>query len=313
MRRVRSMQIGTLQLALLHLLVLCIKCQENQTCTDIELNAYKSCVRSNPCVCSRCDANPLDDDPVISINEPPQNCQDISRLLCPLIRCCSPCADEARAWYGCTLQGFAFAQLGESCPTTCSGFDFLDVEGDCEPTPSPTAHPTTAGRGLCGNEVDKVDDCVANSTCNKQLCVVDTAALDATSEKQCEAHDSIVCPLVECCDGCKHEISSLSKCIQAELPESNGQCYLSCSSSSVPINAPPSSLSNSSDVAPTAALVPTIASSVSPTAAAVDVGNSSLPPNAPDRDTEKSGCFSSKVRVRDSMAIGLTALLSVLL
>jgi hypothetical protein len=110
---------------------------DQQTCSRGDADAYMECVRDNPCLCSNCDPDPLDDTPEIVVDTPPQDCRDVNRIFCPLIRCCSACEDAARSWYGCTFASFSLQTLGEECPTTCEGYDYADVEGDCQPSAAP--------------------------------------------------------------------------------------------------------------------------------------------------------------------------------
>lgn len=114
----------------------CARAQESQ-CTSQDADAYIQCVSNNPCRCSNCDPNPLDNTPVINVDTPPQDCRDVNRIFCPLIRCCSTCEDVARSWYECPFQAFALETIGVECSATCDGYSNGDVEGECEPSVSP--------------------------------------------------------------------------------------------------------------------------------------------------------------------------------
>jgi hypothetical protein len=114
-----------------------VEAQQDQTCSRDDADAYMECVRDNPCLCSNCDPNPLDETPEIIVDTPPQDCRDVNRIFCPLIRCCSACEDAARSWYECTFQSFSVQTLGEECSTTCNGYAYADVDGDCQPTSTP--------------------------------------------------------------------------------------------------------------------------------------------------------------------------------
>jgi len=149
-----------------------VRAQQNaEQCSDAELNAYISCVAANPCLCSNCDPDPIDDDPEIVLQRPPDSCQDVSRVFCPLIKCCSACEEEAAAWYSCTFAGFSQSTLGQDCPQNCPGYGYSDVEGDCEEpivpdepataetvTPEPTAvpEPSVCETEMCGNATTSV-------------------------------------------------------------------------------------------------------------------------------------------------------------
>jgi hypothetical protein len=120
-----------------------VQAQDSQ-CTSQDLDAYIQCVSNNPCTCSNCDPNPVDNTPVINVDTPPQDCRDVNRIFCPLIRCCSTCEDLARFWYECPFQAFALETLGVECSATCDGYNNGDVDGECAPTvsPAPSLVPT---------------------------------------------------------------------------------------------------------------------------------------------------------------------------
>lgn len=112
-----------------------------QPCTRAALDAYIRCVAENPCECANCDDDPSDDVPVLQITAP-DTCQDITRVFCPLVRCCSICEDIANTFYTCSADTLANDFVGADCPLTCAGFNFDDV--NCEPTQGPTFSPTKA-------------------------------------------------------------------------------------------------------------------------------------------------------------------------
>ena len=124
-----------------------VQSQSSSQCSDSQLQAYQKCVQDNACLCSTCDPNPLDEYPTIHLDQPPQSCQDVNRIFCPLIKCCSVCEDVAQQWYTCAFNDFSASQLGTECPQVCSAFAVGDVEGDCQPTAAtlaPTSIPTAA-------------------------------------------------------------------------------------------------------------------------------------------------------------------------
>jgi hypothetical protein len=125
-----------LRIGLQFLWIACAQAQ-GSLCTSQDVDAYIQCVSNNPCRCYNCDPNPLDSTPVINVDTPPQDCRDVNRIFCPLIRCCSTCEDVARSWYECTFQAFALETIGIECSATCDGYDYGDVEGECEPSVSP--------------------------------------------------------------------------------------------------------------------------------------------------------------------------------
>jgi hypothetical protein len=106
-------------------------------CPGTVLTTYMECVAQNPCECSFCDPDPTDDVPVITAQEP-NNCLDVARVFCPLIRCCSICEAAALEWNQCSADGFANAFLGRECPLedSCGAYPLQDV--DCAPTMSPS-------------------------------------------------------------------------------------------------------------------------------------------------------------------------------
>ena len=118
-------------LALVGLLVASIAAQP---CTNNALEAYQRCVTNNPCQCANCDPDPSDDDPQIVIVLP-ETCQDITRVICPLVRCCEPCEEFAATFYSCSSNAIANQFVGTDCPLTCLGFDYND--GSCGTTDPP--------------------------------------------------------------------------------------------------------------------------------------------------------------------------------
>ncbi|GKY91412.1 hypothetical protein MPSEU_000113500 [Mayamaea pseudoterrestris] len=133
--------INTFQLIILLVLssLAVVNAQTNITeCGDEQLQAYQACVQENPCTCSNCDANPMDNYPVIALDAPPQNCQDVARIFCPLMRCCAACEQVAQQWYTCAFDDFSVSQLDTTCPQVCEAFELNDyLGGDCQPTVAP--------------------------------------------------------------------------------------------------------------------------------------------------------------------------------
>ena len=141
-----SMTLPTTLLLFALLLPGWVQSQSSSSCGDSQLQAYQQCVQDNACLCANCDLDPLDDYPTIHLDQPPDSCQDINRIFCPLMRCCSVCEDVAQEWYSCAFDDFSKSQLGSTCPQVCSAFDLGDVEGDCQPTAAtaaPTSRPTS--------------------------------------------------------------------------------------------------------------------------------------------------------------------------
>jgi hypothetical protein len=118
---------------------------EAQGCTARVLSDYMDCVAANPCECAECDPDPTDDSPLIPVNRP-EDCLDVARIYCPLIKCCSICEEEAFGWFQCTANGFSTSLLGTTCPldNSCDSYPLQDV--DCDPTASPveSGSPTTS-------------------------------------------------------------------------------------------------------------------------------------------------------------------------
>jgi hypothetical protein len=114
-----------------------------QTCPGSVLTDYMECVAQNPCECSACDPDPTDMFPVINA-ERPNDCLDVARVFCPLIRCCSICQAEALAWNQCSANGFSANYLGKECPLqgSCVSYPLQDI--DCTPTLSPSESPTSS-------------------------------------------------------------------------------------------------------------------------------------------------------------------------
>lgn len=108
------------------------------SCSSNILWNYESCVAQNPCTCSNCDPNPMDNYPEIHLAQPPSNCRDVNRLFCPLIRCCSPCAEQALMWYSCAMEDFSQQILGQNCTQLCSSFPFNDASSCNQTSPQPS-------------------------------------------------------------------------------------------------------------------------------------------------------------------------------
>lgn len=117
--------------------------QADAQCTAMVLNKYRECVANNPCECSACDPDPTDDDPILTV-ERPEDCLDVARIFCPLIRCCSLCEDEALGWFQCTANGFSSSLLdGQTCPLSGSCGSYALQDADCSPTMAPVVTPMT--------------------------------------------------------------------------------------------------------------------------------------------------------------------------
>lgn len=132
-------------------------------CGDSELAAYTQCVLDNPCLCSNCDSNPMDKDPIIRLDQPPESCQDIHRIFCPFIRCCSACEDVAKAWYSCAFEDFSEGILGSECSQECTVFEFADVEGDCS-THAPTSAVESAATFAPTSDIDDTNAVTASAS-----------------------------------------------------------------------------------------------------------------------------------------------------
>lgn len=209
--------------------------QQSSSCSTRALNAYRRCVEDNPCLCSNCDPDPTDDDPEIVLDDAPENCQDVNRIWCPLIRCCSACEEVAWEFYGCAFNDFSENEIGSECPQVCSGFQFSDVEGDCTPTSSPTPAPTVPNP--CQNDLDTYNSCVlgeGDAVPQEDVSVLQdgdncTAScvleIEAATADDCGNKD-IFCPLQECCSKCSTELENAYQCLQSNvLPDG---CTLEC-------------------------------------------------------------------------------------
>jgi hypothetical protein len=238
--------------ALLLLLLSILSCHVDAQCSSETLETYMRCVAENPCLCSNCDADPTDDFPEIVLNEPPQSCQDVNRIFCPMVRCCSACEEIALEWYTCTWSDFSMSQMGEDCPQICDAFDFGDVEGDCSPTGAPTAVPTVQGLTSeptvpvqpptseptvelpCREQVLDYQDCIANVPCSND-CLLDYSLL-MSSLDPCVS--DVYCPLKDCCPDCRDSLESVLECVATDIQ--NGACadYTVCAEEVLPSDMP---------------------------------------------------------------------------
>lgn len=187
---------------------------QQEFCTSDEANAYIQCVANNPCTCSNCDPDPLDDVPEIIVDQPPQNCQDVARIFCPLIKCCSLCEAEAIAWYQCGFREFANQTLQRECPQTCDGFAYDDVDGDCQPTDVPSAEPGATNEPTptpaCGTELSDYQSCVLDR-CDANQCTFNPNSLEVDT-----CGTSALCSQVNCCPNCIGPLASVAFCVQEE-------------------------------------------------------------------------------------------------
>jgi hypothetical protein len=110
-----------------------------EPCTGDTLHAYKKCVRRHSCECAHCDPDPTDKVPAVYIDKP-EECRDIMSVLCPMIRCCTPCADVAEIFYTCTSDALSGLFFDATCPLMCKGYPYTD--SNCHPTNAPTPYPT---------------------------------------------------------------------------------------------------------------------------------------------------------------------------
>jgi len=115
-------------------------------CSTTELQVYTQCIESHQdgdCSCTHCDANPVDGTPYVAV-QVPRNCADVHDVYCPLLRCCTPCAAVAEAWYTtCSANAFAQHYLGNTCRLDCRRYAWGDGCDRTElPTTSPTVSPT---------------------------------------------------------------------------------------------------------------------------------------------------------------------------
>ena len=111
-----------------------------QECSTAGLQPYRDCVLNNsPCPCGACDPDPTDGTPTL-VTPIPTSCDDVQRIFCGLVRCCSVCEAEALAWYQtCTADPFSLQTLNTTCELKCDFQPYLD---QCVPTTLPTFRPT---------------------------------------------------------------------------------------------------------------------------------------------------------------------------
>jgi hypothetical protein len=113
---------------------------QGQECSTAGLQPYRDCVLNNsPCPCGACDPDPTDGTPNL-VTPQPESCDDVQRIFCGLVRCCSVCEAEALAWYQtCTVDPFSLQTLNYTCELKCDFQPYLD---QCVPTTLPTFRPT---------------------------------------------------------------------------------------------------------------------------------------------------------------------------
>jgi len=265
---------------------------QNLTCTSDDLNAYIRCVQTSPCVCSNCDPDPLDGVPEIVIDVPPGSCQDVSRIFCPLIRCCSACETEAAAWYACNFQSFAYFWLKRDCPRTCPGYAYADVPlGNCQPTQAPTQT-----QPICQNEVGRYSNCVERNgdsdTCSADCSISFSEISNPSALRDTCGNQDVFCPVLRCCPDCERELESLAECVREERLglDSNQQDDENCSPLVCPDEPPPTLAP--APVPTTPAIDPSPPTEPEPTAPVPEpspqqpTGN--LPPTTDSSDAEPS-------------------------
>lgn len=232
------------------------------SCSTRVLEDYISCVRYHPCQCSHCDPDPSDSYPVIVVDAP-RSCQDVSRIFCPMIRCCSVCEDIFRVYHKClgNILAETFLGINHGCPLfycPLATFPYLDrPDGSCgggggdydydydynsvnknENEPPPQDPTTSLGPSPpCVEQVAEYEMCV-NTECDScrgvrgwrtQLLTTlgnaEEIQSQSTSPWTCsQAKNDVFCPLDACCPACTSRLSVVGQCVQANNLLEDSQC-----------------------------------------------------------------------------------------
>jgi hypothetical protein len=229
-----------------------VAAQQPSSCSTQALEDYVSCVRSNPCACSHCDPDPSDSYPVIVVDAP-QDCQDVSRIFCPMIRCCSVCEPVFEHYHKClgNIIAETFLGLNHGCPLfycPLASFPYMDTirtpesscggggggdddgDGDGEIQANSEGPP-------CMSAVSEYESCFS-SQCGDCPNVADDwrtqliAGL-GTSDRQSEESPpwtcsffktSYFCPLQDCCPSCTAKLRKVGQCMQSNNLLIKSQC-----------------------------------------------------------------------------------------
>ena len=119
------------------LLFVVVRADNDDPCGTIPLQNYQACLDEHPCECQNCDYNPMDRDPVITIDHP-EDCNDVHNAFCPLVNCCAPCRETNAAFYECAAHVVSTHFTGTACPvdaSVCDDFPTDDVTCDANGDP----------------------------------------------------------------------------------------------------------------------------------------------------------------------------------
>jgi len=212
-------------------------------CSTHALNAYRQCIRDNPCTCQNCHADPNDPTWVIEAVEP-NSCQDISRIFCPLVRCCSACESVFSFYHSCLADKIASIYMGEE--HNCQLFICANEadDADCTPTeaPTPMVNP-------CETPLEEYQTCIdQDSTCTGcPASDLSTLHLELTgaSPRTCqEVNEQVFCPLDTCCPSCATPLDAVATCVETNLvtqPDDvcpNTKCAVSSPTTPAPTPSP---------------------------------------------------------------------------
>mmetsp|Transcript_20495 Transcript_20495/g.44386 ORF Transcript_20495/g.44386 Transcript_20495/m.44386 type:complete len:316 (-) Transcript_20495:154-1101(-) len=186
-------------------------------CSTHALNAYRKCIRDNPCTCRNCQDDPNDPDWVIEALEP-RSCQDISRIFCPYVRCCSACEAEFSFYHACLADKIASLYLTQqhNCQLFICANPFDDFEGECGPTAAPVEP-----ENPCATPMAEYETCVTqDSTCaGCPFAEIGSLHLEVSAgTTTCQdINYNVFCPLESCCPACNTQLDAVATCVETNL------------------------------------------------------------------------------------------------
>lgn len=191
-------------------------------CSVYALNAYRACVFNNPCTCQNCYADPGDPDFVIEADQP-SSCQDLSRIFCPHVRCCSACESEFAFYHSCLANKIANMFLGEdhNCQLFFCVNDNNDYTGECaiDDPNDPNSGGIVPVTNLCQAPLNNYQACIVNdSTCmGCPFSEVTQIDLDGGTQSCQDIHEDVLCPLKKCCPACDTQLEEVVTCVEDNI------------------------------------------------------------------------------------------------
>jgi len=180
--------------------------------SDSDLTAYQACLEENSCLCGNCDPDPTDGTPNLSI-EKPESCQDVNRIFCPFINCCSACVDVAEQVHKCAFDTIAKEFVSSTCDVICNSFPYGDEES-CSAGEEDPEDDKDEENPNDGDDEDPNGD--ENTGTEEDSCETQkssyTDCVEVESCEECDLSDLSQTDLPICCVACSTELNALVGC-----------------------------------------------------------------------------------------------------